>query len=191
MQQIGKRANFSGHFSEYPPSLSKRMTRAFVESGQRTRRLSEIQIHCEDTLRQTEPEPLLCHLSSKLDVRVRSKQDDPDVEISNQGAKTLLAGAQGILGLLASGDVSNDDQGTGPSIQFDQCPGKLSDANLPGLRHANKLLISDFRVFLEFGHNLHPATRVLPQVHFQRCSSKSLFVCITRKSGEAVIDFQK
>ena len=53
MQQIGKRANFSGHFSEYPPSLSKRMTRAFVESGQRTRRLSEIQIHCEDTLRQT------------------------------------------------------------------------------------------------------------------------------------------
>src|SRR5439155_3723703 len=52
MQQIGKRANFSGHFSEYPPSLSKRMARAFVDSGQRTRRLSEIQIHCEDTLRQ-------------------------------------------------------------------------------------------------------------------------------------------
>src|SRR5438132_12296851 len=53
MQQIGKSANFSGHFSEYPPSLSKRMARAFVESGQRTRRLSEIQIHCENTLRQT------------------------------------------------------------------------------------------------------------------------------------------
>src|SRR5690348_7661017 len=53
MQKVGKRTNFPRHFSEYPPSLSKRMTRAFVERGQRARRLSKIQIHCEDTLRQT------------------------------------------------------------------------------------------------------------------------------------------
>jgi hypothetical protein len=69
--------------------------------------------------------------------------------------------------------------------------GELADANFSGLRQASELLIPNFGIFLEFRHDLLPATGVFPQIHFQPGSSKGLFAGITRKAGKALVHFQE
>jgi len=70
-------------------------------------------------------------------------------------------------------------------------PWELADANFSRLHHALKLLFPDLQLFLEPGHDFRPLLRVFPQVHFQRCSSKSLLAGIAGEPGKAIIDFQK
>src|SRR5712664_1511360 len=89
------------------------------------------------------------------------------------------------------GDIPNDGQGTELSVQHHQRPGELRSACLTLLRQADKLLVPHFGFFLEFGHDLRPESRVLPQIQLQWSSSQRLVVRITRKPCEAVVDLQK
>ena len=98
----------------------------------------------------------------KLYFRLGTEQDNADVQVMDEIAEAFFAGPQRFFRLLVGGDIPNDGQGTELSVQHHQRSGKLPDARLAVLRQADKLLIPHFGFFLEFGHDLRPASWVLP-----------------------------
>src|SRR2546426_980288 len=98
----------------------------------------------------------------KLYFRLGTEQDNADVQVMDEIAEAFFAGPQRFFRLLVGGDIPNDGQGTKLSVQHHERSGKLRDACLALLRQADKLLIPHFGFFLEFGHDLRPASRVLP-----------------------------
>jgi len=88
------------------------------------------------------------------------------VQVMDEIAEAFFAGPQRFFRLLVGGDIPNDGQGTELSVQHHQRPGKLPDACLAVLRQADKLFIRTSDL-LKLGHDLCPATGVLPQIQFQ------------------------
>jgi len=126
----------------------------------------------------------------KLDGGVRCVKNDAEMEVADEGAETLFAGAENVFGFLALGDIANDDERTVAIAEFNDGSAHLADADQTGFGAEAKFEVADMLGAIEGGEDLISMLRIDPEIHLARSPAKGFFARIAGETGEAVVDFE-
>ena len=126
---------------------------------------------------------------SEFDAGVGCVKNNSKVKIANERTETLFAGAENVVGFLALGDVTNDDEGAALITEVDDGSAHLAEANLAGLGAETEFEIAEMRGAIQQGESLIAAIEIDPEIHLPRSSAEDFFARVSGETGEAVVDF--
>lgn len=129
-------------------------------------------------------------LVSEEDARVCVIGDDADMEVLNERAETLLAGAEDVFGFLAGSDIANNDESAGAGIELDEGSGHETDASLPGLGAEVELDVANVAGLGDGSENLGAIRGIDPKTHLAGSLAEGVVACVAREAGEAVVDLE-
>ncbi len=76
------------------------------------------------------------------------------MKILDERAKTFFIGAEDVLGFYSGGDIANNDEGAGTSIEFGDDSGYLAGADVAGFGAEMEFLFAEFTLFFELTEKL-------------------------------------
>src|SRR5208282_824257 len=129
-------------------------------------------------------------LIGKEDANLGVVDDDCHVEIFDERAETLFAGAEEFLRGLAFGDVADGDEAAPPAVEIKQSAGHLPDADEAGFGAITKLAFPKFAGLHELQENLSAAAGIFPEIHLAGSFAKSVFASVAGETCKAIVDVE-
>ena len=126
----------------------------------------------------------------EFDASVGRVKNDSNVKIANERAEALFAGAEDVFGLLALGDIADDDERTRLAVEFDNGSAHLADADLAGFGAETKFEVADVAGFAEARKNQVAPVEIHPKIHLRGGFAEGFLAGEAGETGVALVEFE-